>query len=394
MTPEAKRALCDTVRGLRARLLDDLTAATEAAYRLSVRAQDAGLDAATAARRKRLEDWTQEQARAAAPSGKGRGRAARDAAAFRAEAVKQAAYTLLNRLVLLRLLEAPGPGDSADPDAKPLRHPALLTGGWASRAYQDFRQLAPDLCAVGSRDDASEGYAFLLRLTFEDLARDLPGLYGPAGVADLVPVPASTLRHMVDALDAPALAGCWRDDMTLGWVYQYWNDPEREALDDKLNSGGKVTPHEIASKTQMFTERYMVEWLLHNSLGQQWLAICEQNGWTPEVVADGTLDALEVRRQDWREQRDRGEVALDALMPLETEQEERWKYWVKQPPLTPLSRSGRGAGGVDATAASRRVGKLLPGEDRPHPLAPSPNEGEGGQEVTTPKVLLQAGSIG
>ena len=43
--------------------------------------------------------------------------------------------------------------------------------------------------------------------------------------------------------------------MTLGWVYQYWNDPEREALDAKLNGGGKVEPHEIASKTQMFTER-------------------------------------------------------------------------------------------------------------------------------------------
>ena len=30
------------------------------------------------------------------------------------------------------------------------------------------------------------------------------------------------------------LASCWTDDMTLGWVYQYWNDPERaKALDAK-----------------------------------------------------------------------------------------------------------------------------------------------------------------
>ncbi len=78
--------------------------------------------------------------------------------------------------------------------------------------------------------------------------------------------------------------------MTLGWVYQYWNDPEREALDAKLNAGGKVEPHEIASKTQMFTERYMVDWLLQNSLGPMWLAMCKKHGWTPEVEADGTLD--------------------------------------------------------------------------------------------------------
>ncbi len=98
--------------------------------------------------------------------------------------------------------------------------------------------------------------------------------------------------------------------MTLGWVYQYWNDPEREALDAKLNGGGKVEPHEIASKTQMFTERYMVDWLLQNSLGPMWLAMCEKHGWTPEVEASGTLDRLEARRAEWRAKREAGEVAL------------------------------------------------------------------------------------
>ena len=177
----------------------------------------------------------------------------------------------------------------------------MVTGGWESRAYQDFRQLAPALV----RGDETEGYAFLLRLVFEDLATELPGLFGPAGVADLVPVPAATLRHVVDALNAEALESCWTDDMTLGWVYQYWNDPEREALDDKLNGGGKVEPHEIASKTQMFTERYMVDWLLQNSLGPMWLAMCQKHGWTPEVQADGTLDRLEERRAEWRAKRAR-----------------------------------------------------------------------------------------
>src|SRR5262249_45849238 len=115
----------------------------------------------------------------------------------------------------------------------------------------------------------------------------------------------------------------------LGWVYQYWNDPDREALDKKLNEGGKIEPHEIASKTQMFTERYMVEWLLHNSLGLQWLCICKKNGWTPD--ADAVLGDLDRPRAEWRAMRDRGEVALDALMPIHGELEEHWKYYVPQP---------------------------------------------------------------
>ncbi|AFL73479.1 BREX-6 system adenine-specific DNA-methyltransferase PglX [Thiocystis violascens] len=320
MTPAAKNALATTIRALRERLLADLHAATESAYRLSIRVQDAGLSEAAQARRRRLEGWIAEQRRAQ-PNAE----IARDDDDFRREAEKQAAYTLLNRLVMLRLLEAPGPAGSEH--EKPLRAPAMLTGGWESQAYKDFRQLAPAL----ARGDETEGYAFLLRLVFEDLATELPGLYGSAGVAELIPIPAATLRHLVEAFDRPELESCWRDDMTLGWVYQYWNDPEREALDAKLHGGAKLAPHEIASKTQMFTERYMVDWLLQNSLGVLWLTICRKHGWTPEAETDGTLERLEERRVEWRARRESGEVTLTELMPLQTDSERRWAYYVPQP---------------------------------------------------------------
>jgi hypothetical protein len=317
MTPEAKKELASTIRGLRARLLDDLHAATESAYRLAIpRARDAGLDERGTARRQRLEAWIKDQTRTQA-----QGKTKRTEDDFRREAEKQAAYTLLNRLVVLRLMETPVG------DREPLQKPAVLTGGWESRAYKDFRQLAPALV----RGDETEGYGLLLQLVFEELATDLPGVFGGGGVADLIPIPAGTLRYAIEELDNPDLKTCWTDDMTLGWVYQYWNDPEREALDAKLNAGGKIEPHEIASKTQMFTERYMVDWLLQNSLGPMWLAMCKQHGWTPEVEADGTLARLEARRVEWRAKRDAGEVSLTELMPLRTDAERRWACYVPQP---------------------------------------------------------------
>ena len=64
MTSDAKRALSTTIRSLRARLLDDLHAATETVYRLAVRARDAGLDEKARTRRTRLEAWIAEQLRA------------------------------------------------------------------------------------------------------------------------------------------------------------------------------------------------------------------------------------------------------------------------------------------------------------------------------------------
>lgn len=313
MTPDAKKALSSTIRGLRQRLLEDLQIAAESAYRLSVRAQDAGLDEAGRTKRKRLDSWLDEQVRAQAAGGRRRERLD-----FLREAEQQAAYTLLNRLVILRLMEEPCPA------GQPLRKPALIKGGWGSTAYQDFRDLARGVV----RDDPTEGFGFLLQLVCEELSEDLPGLFGSAGIADLIPIPAATLRFAVDELNQEDLKSCWVDDMTLGWIYQYWNDPERERLDAKINDGGKIEPHEIASKTQMFTERYMVDWMLQNSLGLMWFTLCKKNGWEPEVQRNGTLQHLEERRIEWRAKRAAGDVTLTELMPLESEEERRWAYFL------------------------------------------------------------------
>lgn len=326
MTSDARAKLATTIRDIRRYLLGDasnsadggaLHDAVETAYRPAVRARDAGLSEAARIKRRRLEQWAQEQVRAdvAAANGGSR-RQARTEADFVREAEKQAGYTLLNRIVILRLFEAAG-----------FRKPAVVTSGWKSQAYSDFRDVAPELV----QGDETEGYGLLLKLVFEDMAVDLPGLYGPAGVADLVPITAPVLRYVIEALDSPLLTSCWGDDMTLGWVYQYWNDPEREAIKARVDAGGKVERHEIASKTQFFTERYMVEWLLHNSLGPMWLAMCRKHGWTPEVEATGTLAELEKRRVEWRALRDAGTVRLTELMSLYSDEERRWAYFVPQP---------------------------------------------------------------
>lgn len=311
MTSEAKRALAKTIRGLRGRLIEELGAAMERAYLLSIEAKVAQLDEAARVKRGRLESAIEEQVRAL-PKDKQAGAPAR----LRAEVVTDAAATLLLRLVYLRLLEANG-----------LVAVKVVTGGWTSRGYQDFGEAAPELV----RADETEGFATLLGLVFDELAYDLPGLYGPVRLTALVPVPAATLRAVIEALNDDELASVWTDDTTLGWIYQYWNDPERERLDAKLAASKKLENHEIASKTQMFTERYMVEWLLHNTLGQLWLAMCRRHGWQADVESSGVLDRLEQRRIAWRAQREAGEVALDALMPIEPGLEDRWKYWVPQP---------------------------------------------------------------
>jgi hypothetical protein len=253
LTSEAKKLLAETIRSLRAKLLLALHDEADRRYRLSVPLRDAGLDEAHRKRRARMEAWVEEHARAQKPKNAKELKAAKER--LLAQAEKEAAATLINRLVLLRQLEAAG-----------LSKPQVVTGGWNSKGYREFRDFAPTLCSNGTTD-ATEGYATLLGLVFDELSVDLPGLYGDVGLTKLFEVPAASLREVIERLDDPELSSAWTDDTTLGWVYQYWNDPDREALDAEINAGGKIAPHEIASKTQMFTERYMVEWLLQNSLG-------------------------------------------------------------------------------------------------------------------------------
>ena len=116
LTPESKALLRKTVRGLRESLIAQLKESAEQRYLLSVPVAkaSASLDAALLERRRRLEAALDQAAQE-----DGGGKEAR-ARAFEA-AAKEAGATLLNRLVLLRHLEALG-----------LSKPVVLTGGWMS----------------------------------------------------------------------------------------------------------------------------------------------------------------------------------------------------------------------------------------------------------------------
>jgi hypothetical protein len=327
MTPEARRALSDTVRGLRVSLVRHIHGAVDSQWLPTLSAE--GLAPAARRARERFEEHVADRARGSR----------RSPDAVRADAEKLAAATWLNRLVFLRIFEAHAP-----PNRRSAR---VVTGYKSSPAYAEFVGNYAGPLGLGE----SFGYDVLLRVVFDELAVDLPGLFGP-GIADLLPFPPVALNDLLERLNDPALESCWTDDTAPGWVYQYWNDPDREALDAKIADGGKIAPHEIASKTQMFTERYMVEWLLHNSLGPAWLGICRRNGWTAEVERDGVLVELDRRRAAWRGLRERGEVALDALMPLESDVERRWAYYVPQE-LPPVAADGPEQGVPDSIRGLR-----------------------------------------
>lgn len=69
------------------------------------------------------------------------------------------------------------------------------------------------------------------------------------------------------------LAGLPREvflaDDSLGWVYQYWQAETKKAVNE---SERKIGAEELPAVTQLFTEDYMVLFLLENTLGAWWAA--------------------------------------------------------------------------------------------------------------------------
>lgn len=306
LTEKTRKKLKETVDKIRTKLIDDLY--LEANRKFSFDIKDRSrirLSPEVVYQYKLLSTWCNDPIRKS-----------KDFTTNVKDLIKEFAYTLTNRLFILRQMEARG-----------LQSLLVLTGGKESAGYKEFREFCPELC-----QGSDEGYNFLLKQVFDKIALDLPAFFSHDGILNIFDISGPTLFWLVEQLNQKELAGAWTDDTTIGWLYQYWNDPDRTAVNDKIGGKGtekgKVEAHEIAHATQLFTERYMVEWLLQNSLGAQWLAICKKNNWTPEAI--NTIETLEARREDWRTKLKNKEVFEDMPMPIESEEEERWKFYVKQ----------------------------------------------------------------
>ena len=167
-------------------------------------------------------------------------------------ALREMAFTALNRFVALKLMEA-----------RELVRPCV-TGGLESTGFLEFSAVAQGLLA-----DQESSYRLYLETIFEDVSRELRALFDPRDPASLLWPKRAALLELLDILNRPELAELWGEDETLGWVYQYFNgDAERKKMREE--SAAPRNSRELAVRNQFFTPRYVVEFLTDNTLGRIW----------------------------------------------------------------------------------------------------------------------------
>jgi hypothetical protein len=168
-------------------------------------------------------------------------------------ALREMAFTALNRFVALKLMEA-----------RELVRPCV-SGGMESAGFLEFTAVAQGLLA-----DQESSYQLYLETIFEDVSRELRTLFDPRDPASLLWPRRAALLELLDILNRPGLAELWIEDETLGWVYQHFNGDDVKQMRDAANGGAPRNSRELAVRNQFFTPRYVVEFLTDNTLGRIW----------------------------------------------------------------------------------------------------------------------------
>ncbi len=101
-------------------------------------------------------------------------------------------------------------------------------------------------------------------------SRMLPNVFRPDSPALAIQMPLET-EQALESLLAKLPASVFQADDSLGWSYQFWQAQKKEEVQKQMKQAGtKVGADELPAVTQLFTEQYMVAFLLENSLGGWW----------------------------------------------------------------------------------------------------------------------------
>lgn len=117
-------------------------------------------------------------------------------------------------------------------------------------------------CAELAREQRMDPWALAGRFA----QRMLPRIFrGDDPVLEVALPPEA--RQELERLLADLPAVVFKADDALGWTYQFWQSAEKRRVNSRVKSGEKITGYTLPAVTQLFTEHYMVLFLLHNTVG-------------------------------------------------------------------------------------------------------------------------------
>uniref|UniRef100_UPI00131A559D BREX-1 system adenine-specific DNA-methyltransferase PglX n=1 Tax=Salinibacter altiplanensis TaxID=1803181 RepID=UPI00131A559D len=184
---------------------------------------------------------------------------------------EEAAYTWFNRLVALRILEKNGYVPDTLGYAEDTTQPAVLYRARQGvidvldgEGEQDVRE------ALLESDDDRAFRQLLIGVCHDnDLLSDV---FGRINDYTELLLPTGLLQPE-GAVERLVTTGVISDEdfeqvELIGWLYQFYISEKKDVVYDQ---SGKFQPEDIPAATQIFTPRWIVRYMVENTIGKQWL---------------------------------------------------------------------------------------------------------------------------
>ncbi|MGA1871790.1 MAG: BREX-1 system adenine-specific DNA-methyltransferase PglX [bacterium] len=172
--------------------------------------------------------------------------------------IEECTFTLFNRLAALKVMEAH------------TLHPEIITRRTqhGDRSFTHFLWLEQN---PQGRDLEQEGLVQFLESQLSALSDDIP-LFSPHYLFHLLPT-AIELNGIINAFnqienDTQIDPDIWKSDDVLGWLYESYNNYKKATHKE---SKEKTEYNKVSIQSQVYTPRWVVKFLVDNSLGKLYL---------------------------------------------------------------------------------------------------------------------------
>jgi len=182
----------------------------------------------------------------------------------RFEAIDECTFTLFNRIAAIKVME------SRELFPEIIRQRTEYAN--RSFAHNAWLEEHPE-----ERNEEREGLKAFLRDEFDKLASDVY-IFSSEYPYSLFPT-ADELFHVIQAFneveeDPDCGSDTWANEDILGWLYESYNAIEKEQL---KASGEKTEFDKVSLQSQVYTPKWVVKFLVDNSLGKQYLEMYPQS---------------------------------------------------------------------------------------------------------------------
>lgn len=193
--------------------------------------------------------------------------------------IDEVAYTWFNRLIALRYMEVndylPSGIRVLSSELKGKADPDII-----SRVGEVVEELNLDaeyiyaLVDIGNNSAREQLYRYLLVKQCNELGNIIPWLFEKIEDYTELLLPNNLLdeSYVIRRLCFDIDEESWKDEVEIiGWMYQYYISEEKDRVFEGLKKNVKITKENIPAATQLFTPKWIVKYLVENSIGSLWI---------------------------------------------------------------------------------------------------------------------------